>query len=543
MKKITLSNSKLNKQNITNFTFQIFKRNMYLNIVYFINLLILGIMVSLSPLILKYFLDYSLGDVSIPMDKQILFILFTVFLVSQIILDASKRKIATSLTNSSNNYYRDEIYQKFLKGELTSIKKNHAKIISVVTNDIQNCQAFLNSIVFELLIQLITFIIIIFVLLNINPLLTSLLILSIPFYIVIFVVFNKKKQKYIKKYISNRDELLYSTNQIITNNQGIKNYENNKYGFLNVYIKSQYNITESFRNTAFIEIINSLLFSILQYSLLGLIMFIGFNQLENNQITLGTFTAFVLYVFNFFSPVKVIITLLYSINTTLLSISRVKEVLDIDEEDKKISSIYHDSTQTITAGKIFVKSVRIVNTIVNEICLERGAINYIQGKNGVGKSTFVNLIMKFNNLPRNSIFIDSVDINDISTFEVRKTIKVLYQNPQPTEEDIKEIKNDIKERLEVTNDILLRDFIEKNMLKYEDKNKFSTLSGGEKQLLLFLKAISFRPKILIVDEGFSNLDFNIKNDIINFLSVLKNTCNIIIITHETINDKSNIIRM
>lgn len=163
-------------------------------------------------------------------------------------------------------------------------------------------------------------------------------------------------------------------------------------------------------------------------------------------------------------------------------------------------------------------------------------INFILGKNGSGKTSFVNSILRFYQT-KDAVFIDSIDIMNFSLKEIRSKVRVIFQENLIINDNLAEIIAEI-------DDFKIIEFMNGFSNVFSDKEFVSELSGGQKQLLSFFYTLSKSPKILIIDEGFSNMDTYTLEKCMNFLYKLCSDILIIIISHDLKymkKDQSNII--
>lgn len=208
------------------------------------------------------------------------------------------------------------------------------------------------------------------------------------------------------------------------------------------------------------------------------------------------------------------------------------------EEDIQTSNI---NTTTFSNGDILINELDLVvgknHKIYEKLSgrFNRGYLNFIKGHNGVGKTTLIYDLYRLYEVPNDKIFIDGIDINHIDLNTLRRNIEVIYQDEQYTSDVINiPDKNIIKK----SNSLLgkdIQDFIEYYRDSFINKEFIQELSGGKQQLYRFINAIAKVPEILIIDEGFSNMDVETKENCIRLLKKIRNEITIIIITHDNVN--------
>ena len=247
-----------------------------------------------------------------------------------------------------------------------------------------------------------------------------------------------------------------------------------------------------------------------------LVIFFGGRQVIQGTISLGVLVAFNGYIWKFYTPAKMLGWISNSYQRAAASAARVFGVLEepVDIEDEG-EIILEDAE-----GQIRFEDVHFRydegEKVLSEIDLDISPENNIAlvGESGAGKTTLVNLLMRFYNPDSGMITIDGHDIKDIDLKSLRNSISIVsqdsflfndtirtniaYGNPEATEEEI----------MEAARMASAEDFIEKMEDEYdtlvgEDGVK---LSGGQKQRISIARAILKDAPILILDEATSNVD-------------------------------------
>ncbi|MFS7438396.1 ATP-binding cassette domain-containing protein [Carnobacterium maltaromaticum] len=145
-------------------------------------------------------------------------------------------------------------------------------------------------------------------------------------------------------------------------------------------------------------------------------------------------------------------------------------------------------------------------------------------------------------VPEKKIYIDGIDITKISKKVLRAQVKVIFQDFQLVSSYVSEIIQIIERNLVNITDYNIENIIEKKLENFQNKsNLISNLSGGEKQLLSFLFTLSFNPKIIFVDESLSNIDILTKKEMVQLMTELAISINIILVSHNEIIEGSKVI--
>ena len=277
--------------------------------------------------------------------------------------------------------------------------------------------------------------------------------------------------------------------------------------------------------------LNSNLKSVLYYSVyfpvaeiiaamgIGLVMWYGAKSVlnvEQTGITIGMLTAFIMYIQMFFRPIRMIADRYNTLQMGIVSSSRIINLLDSKDDLMENGTHLPD----IMKGEVTFEHVWFAyndaDYVLKDIHLEIkvGETIAIVGATGAGKSSIVNLINRFYDIHRGSIKIDGVDIKDFDLNFLRKNIGVVLQDVFLFSDTIRN--NITLGNPEVTDEMIMhaadlvgaQKFIDRlpGKLDYNVMERGATLSVGQRQLLSFIRAMVYDPKILILDEATSSVD-------------------------------------
>ena len=271
-------------------------------------------------------------------------------------------------------------------------------------------------------------------------------------------------------------------------------------------------------------------------------------------ITIGIISAFIIYAKQFSRPINEIAMLYGSLQTAIAGAERVFALMDQPDEDNS-GSIKMDSVK----GEVTFKNVNFSYVPEKQVLydfdleVKPGQKIALVGATGSGKTTVVNLLMRFYPVDSGEILVDGVNIRDIDRDELRKNIAIVlqdtvlfsdtiennikYANPDATDEEM-------INAAEMSNS---RYFIERLPDKYKTylKQAGAGLSQGQRQLLVIARAILADPKILILDEATSSVDTRTEKRIQDAMVNLMKNRTSLIIAHRlsTIRDADKIVVM
>ena len=251
---------------------------------------------------------------------------------------------------------------------------------------------------------------------------------------------------------------------------------------------------------------------------IGLLVWYGAKGVINPQmgITIGTLTAFIMYIQMFFRPIRMIADRYNTLQMGIVSSSRIMNLLDSDEHLPDKGTMHLDGVK----GKVQFENVwfayQQADYVLKDInmLIRPGETIALVGATGAGKSSIVNLLNRFYDVNRGTIKVDDLDVRDIELSSLRKLIGVVLQ-------DVFLFSNTIRYNItlgnaEVTDAMIMeaadrvgaRKFIERlpGGLNYNVMERGATLSVGQRQMLSFIRAMVYDPRILVLDEATSSVD-------------------------------------
>ena len=282
-----------------------------------------------------------------------------------------------------------------------------------------------------------------------------------------------------------------------------------------------------------VEIISSLA--------IALIVWYGGINVLNNALSLGSLVAFITYAQRFYQPISDLSEKYNILQAAMAASERIFKLLDtkisIPESPKPVKI-------KVLKGDIEFKNVWFAynkDYVLKDISfkVKRGQSIAFVGATGAGKSTIINLLARFYDPDRGAVFIDGIDIKNMTKKTLRENLGVVLQ-------DVFLFSGDIKYNISLGDDNISFEKIRKaavevNIEKFISKlpggysedirERGSILSFGQRQLLAFARALVYDPKILVLDEATSNVDTETEILIQNAVKKLMNGRTSIIIAH------------
>lgn len=239
-------------------------------------------------------------------------------------------------------------------------------------------------------------------------------------------------------------------------------------------------------------------------------------QVLAGALTIGNMQAFVQYVWQISQPVQTITQLASILQSAKSSLERIFEVLDEPEEAAEVKEqLTHDLSGQVTFEDVSFQYTPDKPLIRNfNLDVKPGEMVAIVGPTGAGKTTLINLLMRFYDVTGGSIKIDGHDIRNLSRQEYRKQFGMVLQDAWLYEATIKEnlrfgnLDATDEEIVEAAKAVNVDHFIRTLPGGYnmEMNQESSNVSLGQKQLLTIARALLADPKILILDEATSSVD-------------------------------------
>ena len=274
----------------------------------------------------------------------------------------------------------------------------------------------------------------------------------------------------------------------------------------------------------------------------------------NGLITIGTVSAFIIYAKQFSRPINDIAQLYGTIQTAIAGAERVFALLDEPDEDNSGDQVLENLTGEISFRNVDFSYVPGKQVLYDfDLDVKPGQKIALVGSTGSGKTTVVNLLMRFYPVDKGEILVDGVNIQELRRDFLRKNIAIVLQD---TVLFSNTIENNIKyANLEATDEEMvnaaqmsnIRRYIERQPQKYQTflKQAGASLSHGQRQLMAIARAVLANPRILILDEATSSVDTRTEKKIQDAMVKLMKNRTSLIIAHRlsTIRDADKIVVM
>ena len=427
-----------------------------------------------------------------------------------------------SMTEVANRFakkLRNSISEKINRLPLTFFDKNSVgDILSRVTNDIDTIAQSMNQSLASLFSSIVQFLGTIIMMFYTNWQMAVTAIVSSTFGFIFMFLIIGKSQKYFSMRQKSLGKLNGHIEEVYSGLNIVKSYNAKNY-VLDKFDQANYDVYKANQMSQFLSGLMMPLMIFIGNLGYVAICIVGAVLTIKGKITFGVIVAFMSYVRLFTSPLSQIGQAMTSIQSTAASSERVFEFLDEKEmEDEKEITEYLDPTKVF--GNIEFKNVEfsyegnLKPTITNfSADIKRGQKVAIVGPTGAGKTTMVNLLMKFYQINKGDIIIDGKSINELKRENIHDLFTMVLQDTWLFKGTIKENilfnRKDISEKRlnDVIKSVNLDHFIKTLPKGLDSKvDDDDSVSQGQRQLLTIARAMIDDKPFLILDEATSNVD-------------------------------------
>ena len=437
---------------------------------------------------------------------------------------------------------RVKLSRKFTKLPMNFFDTNQVgDILSKLTTDIEKVAEVIGSSFTRFVYSFLIMILVIIMLFTINAKLTLLVLAILLISIVVTYYVSKLTQKIFSQDVKSLSELSSLTEEALTGNLVVQafNKQEDIITSIDESIEKQYVAAKTLEFTIFsiypsIRFITQIAF--VTSAVMSAILVI------NGHLTLGLAQAFLQYITQISEPVTTSAYIINSLQNALVSVERVYDILELPEENEltedthlldntKGQIVFENVSFGYSKDKLLMKNVNFTAKAEQMVA--------IVGPTGAGKTTLINLLMRFYDVNGGRILFDGVDISKVTRKELRANFgmvlqdtwlfkgtiaeNIAYGKPDATREEI----------IEAAKLAKCDSFIRKLPQGYDTviTSENGMVSQGEQQLLTIARTILPNPKVMILDEATSSIDTKTEKDIQAVISQLMKGRTSFVIAH------------
>ncbi|MDB2562781.1 ABC transporter transmembrane domain-containing protein [Sulfurimonas sp.] len=440
-----------------------------------------------------------------------------VFLVLIYVLKAIGRYIQSIYMNFIGQHivtrFREMLLEKIINLDMTFLYLNRSgELISRVTNDITRIQYFVSNMLPELFREILTVVALISYTIYLNATLAfySLVVLPLVIYPLFYIA--KKLKKYSHRSQDKNADVVTRLTEVFNNSEIIKANATEKYE-LKRFSEQNWQFFKINMKAVYVAEIVSPFLEIIGASGLAIVIFIGGQEVYDGNMSVGEFTAFLTAVGLVFQPVRRVGSIYSKIQDAVAASERVFEILDtqtrtldgVETLEKDIQSI---EFKNVTLQYEDTYALNNINIQIN-----KGSNIALVGDSGGGKSTFINMLLRFYDPDNGTVLMNGKDIKKFTQESLKHHISLVSQRIYIFQDslaanvaygqEIDELK--VKEALDLADASIFVNTLDDGI--YTMMEEFgANLSGGQRQRVAIARAIYKHSSLLLFDEATSALD-------------------------------------
>jgi subfamily B ATP-binding cassette protein MsbA len=474
------------------------------------------ILVSASTASTAYAIQPLLDDIFINKDKEMLFIMPFIIIAIYTAQGFGRYIQAYYISyigQDITRIVRDKLFSHVLTLDMDFFQKKHGgELVSRIINDINRIQQAVSNYIAEFIREVLTIFALIGLVIYHSPELAFYGLVVLPLAIYPLSLLAKRMKRLSFKSQESNSDITTSLSESFNNIEIIKansteKIEANKFSIHNM-IFFKYNMKAVKTNeltSPLMEIIGSFAFAA--------VIIVGGSKVISGELTTGTFTSFVAALFMLYTPIKRLSSLYNKMQDALAANERINDIFSKEATIKSGELICPNDINTISFDNVELKYDDF--TALKNVKLEakKGETIALVGDSGGGKSSLINLIIRFYDTSKGNILLNNTSIKDFDIKSLRENISIVTQRVYIFNDTIASnvaygYEMDEIRVIEVLKQAHAYDFVmamKKGINTVLDE--FGTnLSGGQRQRIAIARALYKNPKILILDEATSALD-------------------------------------
>ena len=502
-------------------------------------LLVTTVIKSIIPLVASHFIDQYLGNLS-QFAVTVLIAYYGLYILQTLIQYIGNLLFARVSYSIVRDIRRDAFANMERLGMSYFDKTPSGSIVSRLTNDTETISDMFSGLLSSFISAIFIFVTTLYTMMVLDFRLTGLILLFLPLIFILVNLYRKKSVKIIEKtrsFLSDINSKLAESIEGIRIIQAFNQEKRLQEEFDEIneehYVYANRSVA---LDALFLRPAMSLL-KLLGYAVL--MAYFGYRGLYIGM-TAGTMYAFIQYINRLFDPLIEVTQNFSILQTSMVSAGRVFALID----QSNYEPVQADSELAIREGNIRFEHVCFsydgVNQILDDISfsVKKGETIAFVGHTGSGKSSIINVLMRFYEFQSGRVLIDNVDIRNYSHQELRKNMGLVLQEPflyhGTIKSNIAMYQEISDEEVKAAAEFVDADaFIQELPQGYNSpvSERGSSFSTGQRQLLAFARTVASQPKILILDEATANIDSETETLVQNSLEKMRKGRTTIAIAH------------
>lgn len=475
---------------------------------------LIKVLATIAELIIPMLLAYVINDIVPQQDVKLILYwggIMLLFSVLAFLGNVTANRMASKVARNATEQIRYDLFHKIMYLSSKQLEElTTPSLISRATSDTYNLHqmfGMMQRLGVRAPIMLLGGIMLSFAL---DVTLTLVMVALLPIMTIIVYTISKKGIPMYTNVQEANDRFVRQMREVITGIRVIKalskvSFEKEKFDAINKEV-----VTKDQKAGLFMNALNPIMSLLLNLGLV-LIIFVGAYRVNNGTLEAATIVAFMSYVTMVLNSILFISRLFVMYSKAYASGKRIANVLEYNEEqcivpsdEKEMDFIVFDQVSFGYDNETTVENI--------SFSLKKGETLGIIGATGSGKSTLIQLLMRFYDIKKGNIFVNGKNITSYPMNELRSMFGVVFQNDIIFKDSIYEnisFGREIpKEQvIEAVKTAQSYEFIMERGLDFPLAIKGANLSGGQKQRLLITRALANNPSILILDDSSSALDY------------------------------------
>ena len=482
-----------------------------------------------------------MDDIFIKKDQHMLFVV-PFALVMVFMLKGIGRYIQTYYTAYIGQDVIRKLREKLLSHitilDIDFFRKMHSgELLSRITNDISRIQTVVANIIPELIREILTIIALGGYVIYQNPKLAFYFIVVMPLAIFPLSKLSKKMRRYSKLSQESTADMTQRLEEVFSNIEVIKSNSSQKFELDRFAIENSA-VFKYIMKQIKVNALTSPIMELLGSVAIGLVIYIGGMEVINGNMTVGSFFSFSAALFMLYDPIRRLSGLYNRAQDAISANERMMELLNLKPDIKGGNVLLQENIDSVSINNVSL--VYDDHQALKDVSLklQKGNFYALVGDSGAGKSSLVNLLVRFYDPSSGQILINSQNINNFTLESLHDKIAYVTQHIMIFNDTIaaniaygKEI--DKARVIEALKKAHAYDFVSKlpNGIDTILAQRGSNLSGGQKQRIALARALYKNPDVLIMDEATSALDNISEKKIKDAISKLKNEMITISVAH------------
>lgn len=480
-------------------------------------LVLIGIILTVAATTATAHIMKPLMDDMFIAKKEEMLYLIPIALIVIYFLKAVGRYIQSVFMNYIGQHivtrFRELLLEKIIHLDMTFLYVNRSgELISRVTNDINRIQYFVSNMMPELFRESLTVVALVGYVIYLNATLAFYSLIVVPVVIYPLILIAKKLKKYSHRSQAKNADVVTRLTEVFNNSEIIKANATEKYEVERFSVQNWQFFKINMKSVYVGEIVSPMM-EIIGAAGLAAVIFVGGKEVYDGKISVGEFTAFLTAVGLVFQPIRRIGSIYSKIQDAVAASERVFEILDtqsriVDGNKLLQEDIWHVEFKNVTLKYLEYYALNNVNITIN-----RGENIALVGDSGGGKSTFINMLLRFYDPDSGEVLINGTNIKEFNEISLKHHISLVSQRIYIFQDSLaanvaygQEIDEArVNKALELADATSFVASLEDGIYTIMSESG-TNLSGGQRQRIAIARAIYKHSSLLLLDEATSALD-------------------------------------